>query len=246
MVNLKSLFLFLLICLFFVIPLSHAATPTATTLVITPSNALAAQQIATLNSHGPISRSARIGWNRRCEFSDHGKLYLGSVQVVRDPVAWLTLWVRRPFGQRSASRTPYALCHLRPHSGLRLQHIHRPGRHGHRIGCRQHRNVFPRGFSRGLGARRGLFHNKDNNGFPDIDYIGFPDARSFVLGEAINHLETGPSEGRSTLCLLLHRRRPSIVVLIIDQGVAPPRSTRTLMVTACWTMPFSPTMITLL
>ena len=50
MVSLRlSLLLFLLICLF-VTPLSHAATPTETTLAVTPSNALAAQQIATLTA----------------------------------------------------------------------------------------------------------------------------------------------------------------------------------------------------
>src|SRR3984957_15033918 len=70
----------LLFCGFFAPP-ARAATATTTTLAVTPSNSIAAQQIATLTASVQAGGApVTVG---TVNFFD-GKLYLGSVQVVRD------------------------------------------------------------------------------------------------------------------------------------------------------------------
>jgi hypothetical protein len=70
----------LLFCGFFAPP-AKAATATTTTLTVTPSNSIAAQQIATLTASVQAGgQPVTVG---TVNFFD-GKLYLGSVQVVRD------------------------------------------------------------------------------------------------------------------------------------------------------------------
>jgi hypothetical protein len=70
----------LLFCGFFAPP-AKAATATTTTLAVTPSNSIAAQQIATLTASVQAGgEPVTVG---TVNFFD-GKLYLGSVQVVRD------------------------------------------------------------------------------------------------------------------------------------------------------------------
>jgi FG-GAP-like repeat/Bacterial Ig-like domain (group 3) len=70
----------LLFCGFFAPP-ARAATATTTTLAVTPSNSIAAQQIATLTASVQAGGAAvTVG---TVNFFD-GKLYLGSVQVVRN------------------------------------------------------------------------------------------------------------------------------------------------------------------
>jgi FG-GAP-like repeat/Bacterial Ig-like domain (group 3) len=70
----------LLFCGFFAPP-ARAATATTTTLTVTPSNSIAAQQIATLTASVQAAGApVTVG---TVNFFD-GKLYLGSVQVVRD------------------------------------------------------------------------------------------------------------------------------------------------------------------
>lgn len=70
----------LLFCGFFAPPVK-AATATTTSLTVTPSNSIAAQQIATLTASVQASgQPVTVG---TVNFFD-GKLYLGSVQVVRD------------------------------------------------------------------------------------------------------------------------------------------------------------------
>jgi len=70
----------LLFCGFFAPP-ARAATATTTTLTVTPSNSIAAQQIATLTASVQAGgQPVTVG---TVNFFD-GKLYLGSVQVVRN------------------------------------------------------------------------------------------------------------------------------------------------------------------
>lgn len=70
----------LLLCGFFALP-ARAATATTTTLTVTPSNSIPAQQIATLTASVQAGgQPVTVG---TVNFFD-GKLYLGSVQVVRN------------------------------------------------------------------------------------------------------------------------------------------------------------------
>jgi hypothetical protein len=182
MVSLKSLFLFLLICLF-VIPLSHAATPTATTLVVTPSNALAAQQIATLTaSVQSAGQPVSVG---TVEFYD-GKLYLGSVQVVRNPIhgyavgtATLRTALSTGLHTLSAIFNPTVVYASSTSAG---QAVTVSGAAAASTG------TFSLGASVSASEPQAVYSaDVDNNGFPDIAYHGFPDARSFMLGQLINH-----------------------------------------------------------
>ncbi len=76
-----SFALFALLPYSFLTPAAAAATATVTTLTVTPSNSLAAQQIATLTASVQAGGQAvTVG---TVSFYD-GKLYLGSFQVVRD------------------------------------------------------------------------------------------------------------------------------------------------------------------
>jgi Bacterial Ig-like domain (group 3)/FG-GAP-like repeat len=70
----------LLFCVFFAPP-ARAATATTTTLTVTPSNSIAAQQIATLTAS--VQSGGQPVTVGTVNFFD-GKLYLGSVQVVRN------------------------------------------------------------------------------------------------------------------------------------------------------------------
>jgi hypothetical protein len=70
----------LLFCGFFA-PSAKAATATTTTLAVTPSNSIAAQQIATLTAS--VQSGGQPVTVGTVNFFD-GKLYLGSVQVVRN------------------------------------------------------------------------------------------------------------------------------------------------------------------
>jgi Bacterial Ig-like domain (group 3)/FG-GAP-like repeat/FG-GAP repeat len=182
MTSLKSLFLFLWICLF-VIPLSHAATPTATTLAVTPSNALAAQQIATLTATvQSAGQPVSVG---TVEFYD-GKLYLGSVQVVRNPihgyaVGTATLRTALSTGSHplSAIFDPTAVYASSTSAG---QTVTVSGAAAASTGTFSLGTPFPAGEPEGVYSA-----DVDNNGYPDIVYLGFQDAKSFSLNLLINH-----------------------------------------------------------
>jgi hypothetical protein len=181
MESFRSLFLFLLICLC-VTPLSQASVPTAITLAVTPSSALTAQQIATLtatvqSAGQPIS----VG---TVEFYD-GKLYLGSVQVVRNPI----------YGYAVGTATLRTALSTGLHT---ISAIFDPtAAYASSISANQ--TVTVSGASTAstgtfsLGGSAAAAEPEDvesadlnNDGFPDISFVGFPDARFFELGQLMN------------------------------------------------------------
>ncbi len=182
MTSLRALFLFLLICLF-VTSRSHATTPTATTLAVTPSNALAAQQIATLTA--TVQSAGQPVSGGTVEFYD-GKLYLGSVQVVRNPIlgyavgtATLRTALNTGLHTLSASFDPTAVYSSSTSTG---QAVTVSGAAAASTGTFSLGPPLP-----AVEPEAVYSADVDNNGFPDIGYLGFQDAKSFSLGLLINH-----------------------------------------------------------